>query len=71
MWFDTLKDLLTSRGSQLLARYTGIGLVWLSAKIGVVFSPEQLTSVSSGLSMLVIGAILFGLDLWIHGKKKA
>ena len=69
MWFDTLKDLLTSRGSQLLARYVGVGLVWVASKVGVVFAADQLTSISSGLSMLVIGAILFGLDHWIHSKK--
>lgn len=70
MW-DTIKDLLTSRGSQLIARYAGIGLVWLASKEGVVFSADQLTNFSSGLALLVIGAICFGIDHFVHNTNAA
>ena len=69
MW-DTVKNLLQTRGVQLLSRYAGVGLTWCAAKVGVVLAADQLTSASSGLSLLAIGGLCFGIDLWIHSAKK-
>ena len=67
MW-DTIKELLQTRGAQLLSRYVGIGLVFVAGKVGVVFEGSQLESLSSGLTLLITGAVLFGIDHWIHKK---
>lgn len=68
---DTILGLIRTRGAQLISRYVGIGLLFLAGKVGVVFDTTQLSSVSTGLSMLIIGGFLFILDHYIHAKATA
>jgi hypothetical protein len=70
MW-DTIKEVLQSRGVQLLSRYAGIGLLFLAGKVGVTFEASQVESMSSGLSLLIVSAILLLADHFIHAKNEA
>lgn len=65
MW-TVIKDLLTTRGAQLVARYSGVGLTMLATKLGITFEASQLSSMSSGLTTLVIAGLLFLADHYIH-----
>jgi hypothetical protein len=64
--FGVIKDLALSRGVQLATRFGGVYLAALAGKIGVTFSADQLASLSSGLSLLLISGLLFGIDILIH-----
>lgn len=68
-FLDVVKGLIQTRGAQLVSRYAGVGLVFLAGKVGVTFASDQLASVSSGLSMLLVGAILFAIDHYSHSNQ--
>ena len=69
MW-DTIKELLQTRGAQLLSRYAGIGLLFIAGKVGITFEASQVESMSSGLSLLIIASILLLADHYIHAKNE-
>lgn len=68
-FLQIVKDLLSTRGAQLASRYAGVGLTFLAAKVGVNFEASQLASMSSGLSLLVVGSICFAIDHYSHAKQ--
>lgn len=65
---DTIKDLLKTRGAQLLARYAAMGLVALATKLGVEVKDAE--SAGMAVATLVVGAILLGIDHWAHKEIK-
>lgn len=68
MW-DTIKDLLKTRGVQLLSRYVGIGASMLGTKLGVELPPDGTQGFSTVVALFVVGGLCLAIDLWSHKKQ--
>lgn len=66
--FEAIKSFLMTRGAQLAARYIGVGLTVAAVKTGVTLDPVQLESISSGLTMLILGGVFTLADHYIHSQ---
>lgn len=68
---DFVHDLITSRGSQLLSRYVGMGLVALLTKLHYAPAEGEVLSTSNLIAGLVVSGILIVIDHYAHGVQKA
>lgn len=66
---DFIKDLITKRGTQLIARYAAMGVVYLSAKAGVQTPDAQIAGVSEWVAGLVVAGVLILIDHFSHAKQ--
>ncbi len=67
---EVLKALIGTRGVQLVARYAGIGLVWLAAKAQVTMEQTQIDATSTVVGTLVAGGLCLLVDLISHKFQK-
>ena len=67
MW-DTIKDLLITRGPQLIARYTGMALVSLGTYIGATAKPEDIGVTANLIATFGIAGICAIVDHFLHAK---
>ena len=68
---DFLKDIISTRGAQLVARYAGVGLTALGTYLGATIPAANLSSVAETVGALVVAAVLFAIDHWSHKEQKA
>jgi hypothetical protein len=66
---DFLKDLIATRGVQLIARYAGVGLVALGTKLSVELTPDQVSNTSSAVAAFVAAGICALIDHFSHAKQ--
>ena len=68
MW-DTLKDLLKTRGVQLMSRYVGMGAGMLGVKLQTELPADAVQGFSTVVSLFVVGGLCLAIDLWSHRKQ--
>lgn len=61
-----LREFLTSRGAQMLARFGSKAIVGLATWAGVTPSTEDVNHTSVLIASVLIGALLHGADVLIH-----
>ncbi len=68
---EFIKDLIKTRGGQLVSRYAGVGLAALAVKMNVVLSPEDSAGFANVIGVAVVALIMFGIDHWSHAKQNS
>ena len=68
MW-DLVRQLITTRVPQLVARYAAIGLVALASKLSVNLDTTNVQATSQVVGALVVAALLLIVDHFSHGKQ--
>jgi hypothetical protein len=68
---DFLHDLLTSRGSQIISRYVGMGLGIVAAKLHYAPADGEIASSSTFISACVVSGVLLIWDHYAHKVQKA
>lgn len=63
-------DFLRNRGAQLLARYTGMGVVALASYTGATLKPEQVDGAAAVAAMLFISLACMIIDHYMHGRRE-
>jgi len=67
---EILKTLVSSRGVQLIARYAGIGLVWLAAKAQATVEQTQIDATATVVGTLAAGGVCLLIDFISHKFQK-
>jgi hypothetical protein len=67
---EILKSLISSRGVQLVARGSSIGLTWLAAKAGATVDPAQAEGFNSVVGLLVCAGACLLVDFISHKFQK-
>lgn len=68
MW-ETIKDLISTRGVQLIARYSGVGITALATKFSMEVKPEDADGFSKVIAVFIVGGICFAIDHFSHAKQ--
>ncbi len=63
-----LKDMITNRAAQLIARYIGVGLVALATRIGAQLTPDQVNGTIEVAGALAAALLMFAYDHFTHTK---
>jgi len=66
---DFITDLIKTRGAQLISRYAAMGVIYVSAKIGVSTPDAQVAGVSEWVAGLVVAGVLIAIDHFSHAKQ--
>ncbi len=66
---DWIKSLISTRDTQVAARYIGVGLTALSSYLGAKMG-EDFSGAAGALGSLVSAGLLFVLDHYSHAKQK-
>ena len=66
---DFLKDLIATRGAQLLARYVGVGVTALATKFSVEVNPEDTEGFAKVIGVFVVAGLCFAIDHFSHKKQ--
>lgn len=64
---ELIKSILQTRGTQLLARYVGVGLAALATKVGTELKDGE--SAATAIATLAVAGICFVIDLYSHKKQ--
>jgi hypothetical protein len=67
---ETLKALIMSRGVQLVARYAGVGLVWVAGKAAVTIPAADATGATNVVGLLAGAGACLLVDLIAHKFQK-
>ena len=65
-----LKELIATRGVQLLARYGGIGLVALGTKLAITVDPAAAATTSQTLAAFIGAGVLMLIDHFSHAQQQ-
>jgi hypothetical protein len=68
---DLIKEFLTTRGGQLIARYLTNVLVALGTYLGATVPTDDLTKVAEVSGAFVIAGVFHIIDIWSHRKQAA
>ena len=63
---DILKEIISTRGVQLAARYTGVGLTWLAGYLGAQVNAGQAESCSLVVATLACAGASLLVDRISH-----
>lgn len=66
---DFIKDMIATRGAQLLARYVAMGLVALATKLGVELNADDASGGAKVVGVLVAAGICSVIDHFSHKKQ--
>jgi hypothetical protein len=67
---DTIKSLIMTRGVQLLARYSGVGLAMLAGKASVELPAADAAGAANTVGLLVGAGLCLLIDLISHWWNK-
>jgi small neutral amino acid transporter SnatA (MarC family) len=67
---EILKQLVGSRGTQLVSRYAAVGLTWLAAQAKVTADAAQVEATAGFVAMLAAGGVCLLIDLISHSIQK-
>lgn len=68
MW-QMLKDLIATRGAQLIARYAANALIALATKYAITLDLSDATSFSKVIGAFSAAGICWLIDHWSHSKQ--
>ena len=67
---EILKQLVGSRGVQLVSRYAAVGITWLAAQAKVTADAAQIDATAQVVAMLAAGGVCLLIDLVSHSIQK-
>lgn len=67
---DWIREVITTRGAQLISRYLQAGLVSLGTYLGVKYNSDALASFVAFVVPMIIAGLLHLLDLWQNTQAK-
>jgi hypothetical protein len=68
MW-AMIRNVIATRGAQLVARYAAIGLVALGTKLSVACSAADVNTTAQTIGAFTIAAVLVVIDHYSHAKQ--
>ncbi len=68
---DFIKDLISNRGVQLIARYGANGLIALGTKLAITVAPDDANAAAKVGGAFACAGVLWLIDHWSHREQKA
>jgi hypothetical protein len=68
--FDTIKELISTRGVQLFARYGATALIALGAKASVTVDANDAAAVAKVAGAFLVASIFWVIDHYSHAQQK-